>query len=142
MNNNFIKRDFNNQNPNYNKNINLCISDPFIKNYDKVYSKMPGYPFITKCPACENNENITWCHTCDEGLETIDEEGYIHCEKCSLDNFLLDLEYDCGNHNNEYRGPNWKRTIYSISKLATSETLPDNIAERIISKIVQRKNKL
>ena len=142
MNNNFIKRDFNNQNPNYNKNINLCISDPYIKNYDKVYSKMTGYPFITKCPACENNENITWCHTCDKGLETIDEEGYIHCEKCSLDNFLLDLEYDWGKHNNEYIGPNWKRTIYSISKLATSETLPDNIAEIIISKILQRKNKL
>ena len=37
------------------------------------YSNMPGYPFITKCPACENNDNITWCHASDEGLETIDD---------------------------------------------------------------------
>ena len=113
------------------------------KNYNDIYSKMPGYPFISKCPACENNENITWCHACDQGLETIDEEGNIHCEKYILDKFLMELRYDCGKHNNQYLDPNWKRTIYAISQLATNKSLPDDVCEKIIEKIYQhRKNKL
>jgi len=54
-----------------------------IESNSSVYSKMPGFPFISKCPACENPDNITWCHACDDGLETIDDEGNIHCEKCT-----------------------------------------------------------
>lgn len=113
------------------------------KNYNDIYSKMPGYPFISKCPACENNENITWCHASDQGLETIDDEGNIHCEKCILDKFLMELRYDCGKHSNQYLDPNWKRTIYAISQLATNKSLPDDVCEKIIEKIYQhKKNKL
>lgn len=39
-----------------------------------IYIKMPGYPFISKCPACNNDEECTWHHACDYGLQTIDDE--------------------------------------------------------------------
>lgn len=109
-------------------------------NNNDIYSKMPGYPFISKCPACENNENITWCHACDKGLETIDDEGNIHCEKCSLDKFLMELRYDCGQHNNQFLSPNWKRTLYAVSQLATTKSLPDDVCEKICAKILLHKN--
>ena len=104
------------------------------------YSKMAGYPFITKCFSCENNENIIWCHACDEGLETIDDEGNIHCKKCTLDKFLLDLRYDCGEHNNQFLSPNYKRAMYAISQLATSKVVPDCSCEKICQKIIRYKD--
>lgn len=39
-----------------------------------IYSKIPGYPFNSKCPACNNDEECTWHHACDYGLQTIDDE--------------------------------------------------------------------
>jgi hypothetical protein len=105
------------------------------ENHSDAYYKLPGYPFVSKCPACENNENITWHHACDSGLEKIDDEGNIHCEKCSLDRFLMELKYDCGQHNNQFLEPNWKRTIYAISQLATTRNLPEDVCEKIIKKI-------
>ena len=45
----------------------------------EIYAGMVGYPFITKCPACKNNDDIQWVHSSDDGLETIDNEGNIHC---------------------------------------------------------------
>lgn len=112
-----------------------------IESNSSVYSKMPGFPFISKCPACENSDYITWSHSYDNGLETIDDEGNIHCEKCGLDEFLMELNYDCGKHNNQYLDPNWKRTVYAISQLATCKNMPDDVCEKIISKILENKNK-
>jgi hypothetical protein len=104
-----------------------------------IYSRMPGWPFITKCPCCDNNEDCKWHHASDSGLQTIDREGYIHCEKCSLNEFLMDLRYDCGRHNNEFKDPNFKRICYAISQLATHKTLPEDVCENIIAKITKRK---
>ena len=106
--------------------------------HSSAYSKLPGYPFITVCPSCEKNESIIWCHASDGGLEKIDEEGNIHCEKCSLDKFIMDLRYDCGNHNNTFLGPNWKRMVYAISQIAVSKILDDNSCEKICEKILVR----
>jgi len=113
-------------------------SDSSSDSHSDAYSKLPGYPFITKCPACENNDNITWCHARDKGHEKIDDEGNIHCENCSLDAFLMDLRYDCGKHNNQYLDPNWKRTMYAISQLATTRNLPDDVCEKICAKILKQ----
>ena len=106
-----------------------------------IYSKMPGYPFITKCPACTNDEECTWHHASDYGLQTIDDEGNIHCQNCSLNRFLMELKYDCGKHNDEYKEPNWRRTTYAISQLATTRNMPDDVCENIINKILAHKNK-
>ena len=40
-------------------------SDSSSDSHSDAYSKLPGYPFVAKCPACDNNDNITWCHACD-----------------------------------------------------------------------------
>ena len=47
----------------------------------------------------------------------------------------MELRYDCGKHNNEYREPNWRRTIYAISQLATCENMPDDVCDYIIERI-------
>ena len=48
----------------------------------------------------------------------------------------MDLRYDCGKHNNQYLDPNWKRTMYAISQLATTKNLPDDVCEKICAKIL------
>ena len=106
-----------------------------------IYAKMPGYPFISECPACENYETIPWCHESDQGLETIDDEGNIHCQKCTINKFLKESKYDCGKHNGKSLEPNWKRLLYVISQLATTEKIPDDICEKICHKILLHKNK-
>ena len=36
--------------------------------YDnEIYSRMPGWPFITKCPCCDNNKDCKWNHASDSG---------------------------------------------------------------------------
>jgi hypothetical protein len=47
----------------------------------------------------------------------------------------MELKYDCGQHNNQFLEPNWKRTIYAISQLATTRNLPEDVCEKIIKKI-------
>lgn len=37
-----------------------------------IYSRMPGRPFITKCPCFDNNEDCKFHHASDSGLQTID----------------------------------------------------------------------
>lgn len=41
----------------------------------------------------------------------------------------MDLRYNCGQHNNEFKDPNFKRIYYAISHLATHKTLPEDVCK-------------
>ena len=104
-----------------------------------IYRRMPGWPFITKCPACDNSEKCKWVHASDNGLQTIDKDGDIHCAKCSMCVFIMDLHYDCGEHSDGFRNPNFKRIMAAISELANCKDLPDKVCEDIVEKIMERR---
>ena len=106
---------------------------------DKIYRSMPGWPFITACPSCDNKEKCKWVHASDDGLQTIDRNGDIHCYKCSMCTFLMDLRYDCGNHNDRFGDPNFRRIASVIGRMTSCGDLPDYVCEKIIKKIVHRR---
>ena len=110
---------------------------------EKIYRIMGmcghGWPFITECPACDNREKCKWVHASDDGLQTIDRDGDIHCYKCSMCTFLMDLRYDCGKHNDSFKDPNFIRICDAIAHLANCGDLPDDVCEKIIKKIVDRR---
>ena len=67
-------------------------------------------PFRTKCPSCNNNEVITWEH-CKGFGEKINRNGEIKCEnpncyRFSKPEFIMELSFNCGQHNGEGREPN------------------------------------
>jgi hypothetical protein len=62
--------------------------------------------FCTTCPIpnCPDpNRVIYWLHADDDGVEEINEEGYVRCKKsgCRLNKnpcFILDMTFGCKNH--------------------------------------------
>ena len=56
---------------------------------------MSKYLFKTKCPACGDREIFTWCHdpkNCG-GARYIDEDLYLHCNKCNDKTFLFNSPF-------------------------------------------------
>lgn len=100
---------------------------------------MSSIQFITKCPFCDNNSFITWHHVgCPSYYgQEIDIKGKISCD-CGDSFHILDCEFDCGNHGDQYREFTRKNQIRKIAimvgkmKNCTSnfeDTLVDNVLD-------------
>ena len=99
---------------------------------------MPRYKFIAGCPACGNKELIHWPHADCGGEEEIDENGNIHCLKCKRKGFIMDLDYNCGNHcSMKVRDAT---TVFQALAIMTDSQrhIPADFAKKISKKIMER----
>lgn len=107
---------------------------------------MPRYRFRSKCPACTNNELITWHHVgCpDSYKEEIDQYGTIFCD-CGRSFNLLDGRYNCGSsyHGNRYDSVRHMRLYAIFAYVGTmEEDIPDCFRDELIENLEKRyKNK-
>ena len=95
---------------------------------------MSKYLFKTICPACNDKEIISWCHnskTCG-GARYIDEDLYLHCDKCNDKTFIFNIEFNCGKH--DYRKPDSYNVIKALSYLGTFQEVPDDIMKKMMKK--------
>ena len=95
---------------------------------------MSKYLFKTKCPACEECEIISWCHDTKKcgGARYIDEDLYLHCNKCNDKTFLFNETFDCGKHDS--RKPSKEHVVTAISILQKISDVPINIFVKMLDK--------
>ena len=102
---------------------------------------MSRYRFKSKCPACTNNDIITWHHVgCPYSYEEyIYQSGYVECE-CGKGSNIIFRKFNCGKHHNDEYLPFLKSRIYCI--LAIAGTMNDDIPEEFRWKLMDNiKNK-
>ena len=102
---------------------------------------MSKYLFKTKCPACRNMEIISWCHDAKKcgGDRYIDEDLYLHCNKCNDKTFLFNATFDCGKHDS--RMPEYQQIFAALEILHDSSDIPEDIIEEMVEKaIINRKS--
>ena len=89
---------------------------------------MSRYRFKSKCPACTNNDVITWHHVgCPYSYEEyLDQYGYVECD-CGKGSNIIFRKFNCGKHHNDEYLAFLKSRIYSI--LAIAGTMNDDIPE-------------
>ena len=97
---------------------------------------MSKYLFKTKCPACEDEEIKTWCHNSEKcgGAYYIDEDLYLHCNKCNDKTFLFNIRFNCGKH--DHRKPSMFYVMEALTFLNTSSDIPDGILKKILNKAI------
>ena len=98
---------------------------------------MSKYLFRTKCPACGECEIISWCHDTKKcgGARYIDEDLYLHCNKCNDKTFLFNTTFDCGKHDS--RKPIFQQFLAALSILQTSSDIPRDILKKMAKKAMQ-----
>ena len=95
---------------------------------------MPKYLFKTKCPACGDGEITSWCHNSEKcgGVRYIDEDLYLHCNKCNDKTFLFNATFDCGKHDS--RKPIYQHIFSTLGILQKSSDIPDDILDEMLDK--------
>ena len=98
---------------------------------------MSKYLFKTICPACGANEIISWCHNPEKcgGDRYIDDDLYLHCNKCNDKTFLFNKTFDCGKH--DPRKPSMVHVMEALAFLQTSSDIPDGILKKMLNKAIQ-----
>ena len=95
---------------------------------------MSKYLFKTKCPACGDGEITSWCHNSEKcgGVRYIDEDLYLHCNKCNDKTFLFNVRFNCGIHN--FREPDRMEVMRMLRILGEFSDIPHDILEKMIRK--------
>ena len=96
---------------------------------------MSKYLFKTICPACSDKEIISWCHdskTCG-GARYIDEDLYLHCNKCNNKTFLFNSTFNCGKHDS--RKPDKMHVMKALYILEELSEVPDDILMKMIENV-------
>ena len=98
---------------------------------------MSKYLFKTKCLACGDSEIISWCHDPKKcgGARYIDEDLYLHCNKCNYKTFLFNATFDCGKH--DYRKPSMMHVVTALAGLQTFSDIPHDILKKMLKKAMQ-----
>ena len=96
---------------------------------------MSKYLFKTICPACGDSEIISWCHTKCGGARYIDEDLYLHCNKCNDKTFLFNLTFNCGKHDS--RKPSRQHVLEYLTVLHYSSDIPKDIYWKMQKKAMQ-----
>ena len=99
---------------------------------------MSKYLFKTVCPVCGDSKIISWRHdtkTCG-GARYIDEDLYLHCNKCNDKTFLFNSQFQCGKH--DYQDPNCKHVFKALLILKESSDVPKDILFKMIDKVNTR----
>ena len=96
---------------------------------------MSKYLFRTKCPACGDYKIISWCHDPKKcgGARYIDEDLYLHCNKCNDETFLFNNTFDCGKHDS--RKPSMEHVIEALGVLISD--IPKDIYCKMQEKAMQ-----
>ena len=96
---------------------------------------MSKYLFRTKCPACGDYKIISWCHDPKKcgGARYIDEDLYLHCNKCNDKTFLFDGTFNCNKHDS--RKPSEVHVARALTFLKISSDIPDDIFEEMLDKV-------
>ena len=95
---------------------------------------MSKYLFKTICPACGDSEIISWCHdpkNCG-GARYIDEDLYLHCNKCNDKTFLFNATFDCGKHDS--RKPELGPFLEALTILRETSDIPNRILRKMFFK--------
>jgi len=95
---------------------------------------MSKYLFKTICPACGDSEIISWCHdpkNCG-GARYIDEDLYLHCNKCNDKTFLFDGTFSCNKHDS--RKPSMVHVMKALTFLQISSDIPEDIFDEMLDK--------
>ena len=95
---------------------------------------MSKYLFKTKCPACDDSEIISWCHDAKKcgGARYIDEDLYLHCNKCNDKTFLFNATFNCGKHDS--RKPIFQYIFSALAILQQTSDVPVGILKKMIKK--------
>ena len=98
---------------------------------------MSKYLFKTKCPACGDSEIISWCHDTKKcgGARYIDEDLYLHCNKCNDKTFLFNTTFNCGKHDS--RKPIFQQFLAALAFLRESSDIPKDISTKMVKKAMQ-----
>ena len=103
------------------------------------------YRLATFCPCekCEkSDEVIYWEHICG-GSQTIDEKGYIYCDKCLERYHLVDTVFSCGKGNTYKPSFDKKNRFYDhIKMIVKAPYLSDSFKRNIIISIMEDYKKL
>ena len=95
---------------------------------------MSKYLFKTFCPACNEGKITSWCHdskTCG-GDYYIDEDLYLHCDKCNHKIFIFNTTFDCGKH--DLRKPIYQHYLAALAILQQTSDVPVGILKKMIKK--------
>ena len=95
---------------------------------------MSKYLFKTICPACGDSEIISWCHdpkNCG-GARYIDEDLYLHCNKCNDKTFLFDGTFNCNKHDS--RKPELGPFLEALTILGETSDIPNRILRKMFFK--------
>ena len=95
---------------------------------------MSKYLFKTICPACGDSEIISWCHDPKKcgGARYIDEDLYLHCNKCNDKTFLFNDTFNCGKH--DFRKPENHHFLAALAILRQISDVPGDISGRMFDK--------
>ena len=95
---------------------------------------MSKYLFKTICPACGDSEIISWCHDPKKcgGARYIDEDLYLHCNKCNDKTFLFNDTFNCGKH--DFRKPENHHFLAALAILRQTSDVPGDISGRMFDK--------
>ena len=95
---------------------------------------MSKYLFKTKCPACSDREIISWRHDIKKcgGDRYIDEDLYLHCNKCNNKTFLFNGRFNCGKHDS--REPFKIHAMRALANLEGSSDVPEDIINEMLDK--------
>ena len=102
---------------------------------------MSKYLFKTICPACHDQEIISWCHDAKKcgGNRYIDEDLYLHCNKCNDKTFLFNVpSFDCGKH--DPRKPEKYRFLAALQILQKTSDIPDDIFKKMFYKAIDNRH--
>ena len=92
---------------------------------------MSKYLFTSTCLACGDRKIISWRHDSKKcgGAYYIDEDLYLHCNKCNDKTFLFNATFDCGKHDS--RKPIYQYIFSALAILQETSDLPDDILEEM-----------
>ena len=95
---------------------------------------MSKYLFKTICPACGDKEIISWCHDTKKcgGARYIDEDLYLHCNKCNDKTFLFNSTFNCGKHDS--RKPGKCQFLAALTILQETSDIPFCILKKMFFK--------
>ena len=96
---------------------------------------MSRYLLVIPCPACGNMEISQRYHECG-GKRYIDEDLYLHCDKCNDKTFFMDSRFRCGNHE-DYRKVNLKNLMLAFSSFSASSHLPTYIIKKMVKRALE-----
>lgn len=91
--------------------------------------------FISGCPVkgCKRYaDEIYWKHSGCGGHETLDVFGQLKCNKCSVEDHLMNWKFDCGVHDDGFQPGFYQGFLDALSVLAKVKG-----AEKFVKKLVK-----